>query len=85
MLQKKVDKHDLGSIENARDRVQYIRENPDQTYYQFHKDSSTIVFERDRTFVFATEDEVKTIYPPSGGEEGYQKFKENQVTTFIEM
>jgi hypothetical protein len=50
MLQKKVDKHDLDSVENARQLTQYIGEEPDQTYYQFHDGCSTVVFERDCTF-----------------------------------
>jgi len=33
MLQKKVDKHDLNSVENARELTQYVREEPDRTYY----------------------------------------------------
>ena len=83
MLQKKVDKHDLGSAENARELTQYIRKNPDRTYYQFHDGRSTMVFERDQYFVFATEKEVKTIFRPES--DGYEAYMQHQVSTFIEM
>jgi len=83
MLQKKVDKHDLGSVENARELTQYVRKEPDQTYYQFHDSRSTVVFERDQYFVFATENEVKTIFRPES--DGYEAYKQHQVSTFIEM
>ena len=83
MLQKKVDKHDLDSVENARQLIQYIGEEPDQTYYQFHDGRSTVVFERDCTFLFATEDQVKFLFEPAG--DGYEKYKEQQVSSFIKM
>ena len=64
-LQNKVERHpELGSVENARKLTQYVREDPDQTYYQFQDGRSTIAFERDRYFLAATEDEVKTYSSP---------------------
>jgi len=42
-----------------------------------------MVFERDRYFVFATENEVKTIFRPES--DGYEAYKQHQVSTFIEM
>lgn len=87
MLRRKLQKRPgvARDGEAAASLINDIRGNPEKTYYQFHDGRSEVVFEKDGVFVMATDSEVRTFFPPTGGDDGYRKFRKYIANTWIEL
>jgi hypothetical protein len=65
LRQKTKDHPDFGGTEMSwKERVDWVRKNPDGVYFQIHSGKKQVVFVRDDYYVFSEDKKLKTAYTP---------------------